>query len=410
MVMAMDMVTLRMGRTARIPDMVFRPKRAIIAGVVTIVIAALAFAQAASSVLTRQQPAIAVQLFPLNGLAVEQLASREFTASVKTREDILPSANAAAATAYRAFGLDPLVPKAIAVLAFGKPDEAAQLPVLDAAVRLNRRDLLLQGLVLEGQVARQDYAGTLETLGSILSVHPAQKAQFFPVLMQALADDAALPALSGILDGADDWRADFLNAASRNAAVVPNLAKLRLSQDSVDPEVDRRLIDGLVAAGQMAQARRIYTAAGGKDDGVLRGTSMLPWTSTLPPFDWQLANDPGFRAQLATGSPELEVFIRGGHGGAIAERLLAMPAGGFTVSVVHSLGPPSQVKDVRLKVRCPGDESPFFDEPFQIKRQEFRIAGVSARCDYVWVTVHGRAWSGSSAIKGNIRELEITPN
>ena len=77
--------------------MAFQPLRFVTLALITLVIAGLAFAQAASSVLTRKQPELAALLFPLNGLALEQAASREFTGSVKAEADIVPSARAAAA-------------------------------------------------------------------------------------------------------------------------------------------------------------------------------------------------------------------------------------------------------------------------------------------------------------------------
>ena len=388
--------------------MAFQPLRFSVLALITLVIAALAFAQAASSVLTRKQPALAAQLFPLNGLALEQLASREFTGRVKAEADILPAAQTASPTALRAFSHDPLTPKAIAVMAFGQAEGAAKQGILDAAITLNRRDLLLQGLVLEGQVTRRDYAGTLKTLDSIISVHPEQKARFFPVLMQALSEDAALPAMAGLLQGGSDWHEDFLQSASRNPAIIPNLAKLRLSQGTVDAGIDRRLIDGLVDAGEVVQAQRIYRAAGGTDVTIAAEKTDLAWQSAFPPFDWKLADEAGFRAQLASSSTELDVFVRGGKGGALAERLIANPGAGFIVRIAHNLNPPDQVKDVRLQVRCPGDEQPFYDQSLSTRPNEYLVTGVSGRCAYLSIAIYARAWSGSSSIRGTISPIEIS--
>ncbi|MXO82057.1 hypothetical protein GRI35_01550 [Altererythrobacter aestiaquae] len=382
----------------------------ILVSVIALVLAALAFLQASSSVLTRKQPALATQLFPLNGLAWEQMASREFMSGVTEEADIVPSAQSAADTARRAFALDPLAPKAFAVLAFAEGAGETRQEVLGAALEINRRDLLLQGLVLEGEVARKDYEGTLATLSSILRVHPEQKTNFFPVLMQALADDAALPALAGILDRSEEWHDDFLGSAARNPAVTANLATLRLSRGAVDPDIDRRLIEGLLAAGDVGKARNIYVAASNTAETNARTPSPIDWRKDFPPFDWKLADEAGFRAQLAKNQTDLELFVRGGQGGPIAERLIAVPLSGFTVTVEHQLGPPEQVKDVRLQVRCFGDEEPFYDEPFRIRRHSFRISNVPARCDFVTLTIHARAWTGRSAIRGTLSRLAIGPN
>lgn len=398
----------RMTITALPADMARRPGRLILAAVAALIIALAAFLQSASSALTSKNPALAVQLFPLNGLAIEQLASRDLMDGVEKESDIIPSAKGAAGAAKDAFAREALTPKAMAIVAFGK-DAADKRALLGSATRLNRRDLLLQGLVLEGRAQRQDYEGTLETLNTILRVHPEQQASFFPVLKQAFADESALQALAGILDQNEGWHDDFLTVASQDPAVIPNLAKLRLSRSDVNADVDRRLISGLVAAGEVERAREIYLSASGAASGN-RAEPALDWTSEFPPFDWKLADEAGFRAQLGGSANELELFVRGGKGGTIAEKLIGAPSGPFAIRVGHALGPAAQVKDVRLQLQCPGAEKPFYDEPFRVRQHDFRIANVPTGCSTLAILIHARAWTGRSSIRGTLDELEIIRN
>ena len=375
--------------------------RLICAVVVSLTLATLLLLQSFSSVLMRKNPALAVQLMPINGLAQEQLATRQFMGGVKEAADIVPSARNAAATAQSAFFNDPLSPKAHAVMALAEGDPAKKQRILEAATRLNRRDLLLQGLVLEGQVERKDYPGTLETLDVIMRVHPEQKANFFPILTQALADGDALPALTSILERGAEWQEEFLKYAASKPDALANLAKLRLLQEEVDPAIDERLIRGLVAAGSVNQAYQIYQkAAGGSQEAT-------QWHDAFPPFDWRLENQAAFRAQPAPNSNSLELFVRSGKGGVVAEKLIKNPSSRFTVTVAHSIQPAAQIKDVRLRFGCAPSEEPFYEREFRIRTDKFTVPAVPSACEFIKITIYARSWSGSSSIRGSIDRLEI---
>ena len=166
--------------------MVQRPARLFLASVAGLALAIALFLQASSSVLMLKQPALAARLMPLNGLALEQAATQQFMAGVKTEADIPLSARKALPMARRAFALDPLSPKSLAIMAMAEPDRVVRRTMLTKASAINRRDLLLQGLVLEEAVAAGDYRATLEVFDRILRVHPEQKVAFFPILTDAL--------------------------------------------------------------------------------------------------------------------------------------------------------------------------------------------------------------------------------
>ncbi len=382
-----------------------RAARLTISIVIGLVAAGFLALQSASSVLTRKQPEIAVQLMALNGLAAEQLAVRKFMTGVKDADDVVPSAAAASEAAKVAFSRDPLSPKSLAVLAIAETDAAKKREILASASIINRRDLLLQGLVLEDLIARQDYAATLQTLDMMLRVHPEQKSSLFPVLMQALSQKEALPALSGLLDTTSEWQSDFFKAAVREPDVLVNLAELRLQRGDVGADVDSRLIGGLFKAGAVGKAYEVYLAASG---GKAAQTSQLDWTSQFAPFDWKLADDAGFRAQTGASPDVIEIFVRGGKGGAVAERTIPRPAGSFSVLIDHKLTPPDKVSDVKLQVSCPGADTPFYEEPFRQGPSNYAVGSAPQSCEFINIAIHARAWTGSSAIRGTIQKLKIS--
>ncbi|GAA4642100.1 hypothetical protein GCM10023115_03770 [Pontixanthobacter gangjinensis] len=380
---------------------VFRLAAAIVIG---LTLATLLLLQSFSSVLMRKNPALAVQLLPVNGLAQEQLAARQFMGGVKEASDITPSARTAASMATAAFGNDPLSPKAHAILALAENDAAKRQGILEAATRLNRRDLLLQGLVLEGQVERRDYSGTLETLDAIMRVHPEQKANFFPILTRALEDDSALSALSGILDRKAEWQEEFLKYAASQPDALANLAELRLLRGAVDPEVDARLIRGLVAAGSIETAYRIFEKANGVAQQE-RSTSQ--WHRTFAPFDWRLEDQAAFRAQPDPNSNALEIFVRSGKGGVLAERWLQNPNAPLTVTLAHSIEPAAQIKDVRMQFSCATSAEPYYERALRIRTDSFDVPSPPAACKFVKIAIYARSWSGSSDIRGTIDRLDI---
>ncbi|MFZ1742047.1 MAG: hypothetical protein WAT93_04290 [Pontixanthobacter sp.] len=374
---------------------------------VAIVIAVAAFLQAASSVLYIKRSELAVQLFPPNGLAREQATSQQFFTGIKTEADIAPSARQVGSAALDAYARDPLTPKAQAILAIAANSAKHKSDILHAAMWLNRRDLLLQGLVLEEQVKARDYRASLATLDTILRVHPEQSANFFPILTKALAEEAAIPALSKILDRSSEWHDRFLLAASRDPTSLVNLARLRLSREKIDPELDQRLISGLVAIGHVDLAHRIYQKATGRETSAIKIRGSDGWSTGFKPFDWALADEAGFRAQPAENPAELQVFVRSGKGGKLVERVITATAVPLLVKIEHTLTPANQVKDVQLRASCPGAEQPYFEQVFRISEMAIQIPPSPSQCKFISISIYARAWSGGGSIRGNIRKFEI---
>ncbi|WP_128891519.1 hypothetical protein [Erythrobacter sp. HKB08] len=382
------------------------PARAIVAVLAGLLIAALLALQSISSVTTRRAPDLAVSLMPLNGLAKEQLAARQFTGGVTKADEVVPSAKAATPSASGAFAGEALTPKAIAILALASADPAQRDRILAAATSLNRRDLLLQGLVLEEQVKARDYAGSLATLDRLMRVHPEQKPALFPLLQRALSEDDAIPAFAEILDGSSDWHDDFLEFAVRDPASLAGLASLRESGDVGSEEFERRLIQGLADNGQVDRAYSLFQLASGKS--AARGTAgPIDWQADYAPFDWRFADEGGFRAQQGRFEEQAEIYVRGGKGGLIADRLIRAPAGRFAIRATHRIQPVDQVRDVRLQLRCAGSETPFFDERFGRGENLFEVGSAPAGCEFMSVGIQARAWSGRSALRGTIDRLEI---
>ncbi|MGB7373469.1 hypothetical protein [Pontixanthobacter sp.] len=363
-------------------------------------------AQTSSNVLLRESPEQAALLMPQNGVVLEKIATQKFIAGVKIESDIAPSAKAARAIAKKSFAIEPLTPKSLGIIALAQQDIDKKNQILDLASKLNRRDLLLQGLALESHIDRKNFAEALTNLDNIVRVHPEQKSRFFPVLAESLQYPEAAFELAAILDNSSDWHGQFLEFAAKDKASLPNLVRLRLARDHVHKNIDRRLISGLLAVGEADAAHEIYLKAVSERPKTT-SASDISWQSEFIPFDWKFASETGFRAQSVTSGTAIEVFVRTGEGGILAERLIALPSARAQLQISHTLTPAAQVKDVRMQISCPGDPEPVLDQPFRIRPMQIDLPNFAGRCDYARVAIYARSWSGRSPIRGEINQLKI---
>nr|WP_298898213.1 hypothetical protein [uncultured Altererythrobacter sp.] len=364
-------------------------------------------AQALSSVSTRTAPETAISLFPSNGLAREQLAFANFTARVAEPDDIQDAARSAYPVALATLYSDPLSPKAHAILALAADDRAARGEILNAAAKLNRRDLSLQGLLLQDHVAADDYARTIETLDQILRVHPERAQEFFPVLVEALSNSETIPLFAELLDNSSPWHVRFLAFALRQRDVLPNLARLRLRIDVENDAIDRSLIASLAGSEDVELASALYQSIT-RIDMSTANQAKLDWRSDFPPFDWRLVDEPGFRAQQSQDGDAIELSVRPGKGGVIAARLLNAPNGPFRINIEHRIAPAQQLRDVRLQLVCTNVAEPVFDERFSRQGDGFRIESLPNDCAYLVLAINARAWSGRSALNGTIQSIRIS--
>ncbi|QIQ87555.1 hypothetical protein [Erythrobacter sp.] len=372
-----------------------------------LLLALLLGAQAFSSVLTRKGPEQAVSLLSHNGLAREQLAFRKFQEAATAPEEVQSAALLAKPDALTAISLEPLVPKAYAILAASIDDPAQKSAILSLASRLNRRDIALQGLVLEQALAEGDYDQVVTTLDQILRVHPNFREQFYPVLLQALSAPEAAPTFVRLLDGASPWHEDFLLRAARQGAVQPVLASVRGDLFINDIEFDRRLIAGLVQQGAFAEATRVYDfvrAGEGKDDP---SEDALSWQSDFPPFDWKLADENDFRGQTSLDGESLEIYARSGQGGVVAQRILPMPKSPFPINMRVEAGRELTPQNLRIQLRCSDARNAFFEEALRPGRNQILVSQVPEECPGLSLELYARAMSGEPTLRAEVGRITL---
>lgn len=403
------------------------------ASLIAIPLALLSGAHALSSASLRSAPELALAVFPDNGRAKENLAYRDFAASAVAASGQQPRTAGAerafeegrspyelgtqsagltvfaapvARLAHEAIVLEPLSPRALALLAVAQEDQAKKTALLIGASQVSRRDLILQALVLEQRGAAGDYLGAIGTIDEILRVHPERQAEFFPVLAKALEQPEAVGGFTKLLGRPLPWRDSFLDFAVAQPGVLENLAIVRERIDPDNKEFDRKLILQLAQTGRAKIAERLYRQVARGGD-LTSGTMALGWNSEYPPFDWRLADQSGFRAQTGERPETLEIRVTPGNGGVIASRLVRNPERPVTLRMTHAVEPASQIKDVKLAVMCDGQTAPNYEAAFVAGENTFVVDQVPA-CEYLIISIAARSWTGTRALSGTLSSLRVT--
>jgi hypothetical protein len=288
-------------------------------------------------------------------------------------------------------------------LALSEKDSGKKRQIIALASQLNRRELSLQGLVLEQKATDGDYAATITTLDQILRVHPQRKAEFFPLLAEALAQPETTQLFADLLRNPLPWRDAFLTFAVSDPRTLDALTKLRGDIDPDNLAFDQKLIASLVARGSLPQAVSSYRRVNAPD----RQERAAPWQAAYPPLDWKLSDVAGLRAQPNKPMTELEFYIDPGNGGVLASKTIPAPASRFTIRMNSEIEPVAQSKDLKLQVSCQGEATPFFEEAFAPGSAVFQI-DTKPGCAYVELAIAGRSWTGSSGLSGKFGALEIT--
>ena len=377
--------------------------RNIVLGIAAIALASAMGIQATSIVTERTNPITALQVNPNNGSALGRLALAQFTAEVAEGQAPENAAKKAETIAKSAVLAEPLNSRAHAVLAWAADDAEKRDRILENALKLNRRSSPVQALSLQERTQAGDMEGSIESLDQILRVHPETSEQFFPVLADALNQDETLEGFGQIMAYRPPWQDRFLNyAANRNNTIV-NATRLRRTVEIEDEKLDKKLIDRLVKINRLPEAYQHYAFLMSREENAGRGK----FESKYPPIDWKFAADSGMRAQPAGDNESIELYLRGGQGGIMMQRLL--PSNGDTArfEVEHDVTPSVHWPNMGLRVSCAGTQDVLFDQKFPADTPEL-VAEVNSRgCTFLEVALYARAFTGNPVLRGNITRFSL---
>lgn len=379
-----------------------------------VALACLLALQSLSLFLERREPALSTTLNPLNGHAREQLAFREFTARVQggdeeagrepAGDDLSQAATGVQAIALEAFRAEPLTPKALALAALASDSAETRAAILSSASRLNRRDPALQGLVLDQALSNGDYPGVVATLDEMLRVEPGFSQQLFAPLRQALLAPGTARAFVDLLDGSSPWHEAFLLEAVKDSELHVALANIRASLVIENESFDRRLIAGLAGEGQLELARAVYRTAVAQLPSARSSEGSLSWRAQYPPFDWQMVSRRDIRAQPSLDGGELEIYVRPGQGGVVADRTIGRAGGQRSVDVEVASSRPIIAGRLKVGVSCRSGEGASVEQDLDRGSNTLTLP---EGCADIRLQIYARAFRNEPVLEARLGQLQF---
>ena len=307
---------------------------------VAAVIGLAASGDAAGRFLTlRGQPAAATAVAPWSASAWSALANAE---------QIAGRPAAARVAAARALAIDPIDAGAVrahgyADLSLGQTVRGSAL--LQAGAALGWRDTLMQLWLAERALEVGSAGIAAERIDALLRRAQLPDA-LMPQMRRTYLSPGGVDALVARLLDAPKWRQGFFNAIAQDAAEsVPRtlefLGKLRKARIAATPQETMLIRWRLGDAGDLAGARQVWLASGGRgliaDGGFEALSSPLP--GGLIPYAWSAPSVPGVRVipadRGADGSGHaLQIVSDGLSGGTVLAQAITVPPGRWRLSAM----------------------------------------------------------------------------
>lgn len=381
-----------------------------------------------ASVRAFSAPSDAVAVSPWHGVAQTNLAFSQFYENVESigassindrgpardsteealAKSLVAAANASVNEARRAIQLEPMSAKSLAIIAFSQPDPSAKIGIIQNASLLSKRELALQGLLLEHHILEKNYSGIIETIDQILRAHPQMSTRFFPILLEVLAVEETLPELAELFAVPLPWRQSFMNYAIRDDRVLSNLGSLRTQLKLDSQDFDRRLISRLHALGETDKARSVFNVVKANQRSPLIN-GKLDWAADYPPFEWRLASTPGLRSQIAAGGDGIEISVSPGRGGVVAARLINPPSPQSAIRLAHDIELSDELNNFKVGVICVPSKKVVFEGIVKQSVETFPLDDLPSSCEAYELVLSARAWTGAKPLRGTISTISFVP-
>ena len=291
--------------------------------------------------------------------------------------------------------------------------------LIAVALRRNPRSRLALLLQLERDVR----TGRMESLAARMAVLSRLSSDAGALLVPQLARMAAFPstrdAVREVLAGDSRLRERVLEQLAQSGA-EPELV-LELAGDEARrpratvPEWVKKLLDSMVARGQVAQARELWirqtgiSAEAGREPVYDADFAGLPGPA---PFNWNLETSADGYAERLRGTPGLQVEYYGRRDARLASQLLLLEPGTYRLS--FQAEGQSEGDDTRLAwtVGCLANEQILGEVPIGGVEFTPKTFGgtftIPAGCSAQWLRLVGRAAEFPKDQQLTMRELRIT--
>ncbi len=263
---------------------------------------------------------------------------------LETRNSQASVSPATVLLARQAYAREPLSPEALALIArdMGTRTKIKELALLEAANLISRRSNQVSLDLMAAYAYADNQHESLKVLDQLLSRNSVAQGPLLDGLSAMVANSNMRPSVLRLLSRNPPWAPQFWRRLAQSAQGLPGAAELRLARArqnaSVDPDLDRMLIEGLAGQGLFGDAERIgntlFPEAGisRKQEIVLRNTSFSFQPDYLP-FDWRLISNGDYGTTIDLAHSVLAISALAGSSGTAAEQLVHLSQGAYRLSV-----------------------------------------------------------------------------
>ena len=278
----------------------------------------------------RANPAVALRLFPANAHA--QARRAELLIGPDMDRARWREVRALAERSLERSPASPIAMRILGLATFAAGDEPQGERFMQASRALSRRDLPTTLYMIERSVAAERPDQALANFDIALRTAPSIYDTLFPVLANALADDALFPAFDRLAARNPPWFSSFVASATYLAPPVTNVARLlRLHPNAPAAEameVRSVVLARLVRDGAYRQAVDYYRSLSRPGNKALVRDGGFASNSFLPPFEWAFAAEDGLAGEAAPGGG-LRFSASPGSSGPVASQLLMLAPGRY---------------------------------------------------------------------------------
>jgi hypothetical protein len=265
----------------------------------------------------------------------------------------------------------------------------------------------------------------LRELDMALRLNPEARRVVLPELTKLIADPDGRSALADVLRNEPAWREDFYNAAVARKVSAPDVAALigaiQARKRGRGLAAERNFyLRTLVAAGQHRQARQLWlaslpaterAAAAYVFDGGFRGVR------APEPFNWVLHDVSAGRAEIVGGAgetPRLAISYFGGSDATLAEQIVALPPGRYTLSLTARSETGVKAGEIMWRVGCFAGGVPLAVlklEGLAAAPKRYAMSfTVPAGCSGQRLVLAAEPGDIASPVEAEVRALEVKPD
>jgi hypothetical protein len=167
------------------------------------------------------------------------------------------------------------------------------------------------------------------------------------------------------------------------------------------------LLQSLVADGDYARARAIWSSiGGGRADGQLLYDASFSSPAAPPPFNWLLTTSTVGLAERQTGN-RLHVIFYGNEDGVLASQLLLLQPGTYRLQM-QVVGAPVHPESFRWSVRCDRSQEPVAMADVSQAATRGLSFQVPANCPAQWLELSGRSGDVAQQSEVTITRLSLS--